>query len=98
MKDKPKQLPSSAKILTKKLPPIYIHFRQQAVATGPTNAVEENHGVVSQNIMQRIDEANPTRLAQIIGSSARANCLLAVIFLPRFTSLSNSGRTLEHRL
>jgi type I restriction enzyme M protein len=33
----------------------------------------ENHGVVIQNIMQRIEEANPTRLAQIFGSAPWAD-------------------------
>ena len=33
----------------------------------------ENHGVVIQNIMQRIEEANPTRLAQIFGNAPWAD-------------------------
>jgi len=33
----------------------------------------ENHGIVIQNIMQRIEEANPTRLAQIFGNAPWAD-------------------------
>ena len=33
----------------------------------------ENHGVVIQNIMQKIEEANPTRLAQIFGNAPWAD-------------------------
>ncbi len=62
----------------------------------------ENHGVVNQNIMQRIDEANPTRLAQIIGSVPWAyNNKKPAERLERLVdhfSQRNSGRTLEHRI